>query len=229
MQNPLLQTSGRRSGYGSGAGRGCPSTRPRWTQTNIVARLRAPDLTRGHRGRRRRHRGPRAGALEPAGPGRAGRARHPDQTPTKEPTQNVPPSLKLRNEVSHGEIGRADSELWDSDRRTERATRMDGPGTTSLRGQAGPSGPPNESDSDEETRSVRTGEVGAVKRGAARQVWTSRLDLMRLGSGRARPGRPGPPIESDPEEGTRSVRSGVVEAAKRGAARRIRMSRLGFT
>jgi hypothetical protein len=35
--------------------------------------------------------------------------------------------------VPHGEIGRADSELWDSDRQTELATRMDGPGTTSLR------------------------------------------------------------------------------------------------
>jgi hypothetical protein len=89
LQNPLLQTSGRRSGYGSGAGRGCPSTRPRWTQNNIVARLRAPDLTRGHRGRRRRHRGPRAGALEPAGPGRAGRARHPDRTRTKNPAQTI--------------------------------------------------------------------------------------------------------------------------------------------
>jgi hypothetical protein len=75
-------------------------------------------------------------------PGRAGpgRARHPDQTPTKEPTQNDPPLLELQDEVSHGETGRADPELWDSDGRMERAARTDGPGTTSIPGQAGPSG-----------------------------------------------------------------------------------------
>jgi len=77
----------------------------------LAARPRAPGPTRGLRGHRKRHRGPRAGLPEPAGPGRAGRARHPVRTRMFNSTQFDTPLRELQFVVSHGEFGRANSKL----------------------------------------------------------------------------------------------------------------------
>jgi hypothetical protein len=106
-----MQTSGRRSGYGSGAGRGCPSTRPRRTRIYVASRSQSPYDTRRGQSCRMTYCGPGPGESGPGGPVRAGRAR-----PT-EPTRGVQaqpcgcPRTELQNELPCCEFGQADREL----------------------------------------------------------------------------------------------------------------------
>ena len=111
LQNPLLQTSGRRSGYGSGAGRGCPSTRPRRTRIYVAARSQPPYDTRRGQSCRMMYCGPGPGESGPGGPDRAGRARPTKPTRGGQPQPCGCPRTELQNELLCGEFGQADREL----------------------------------------------------------------------------------------------------------------------